>query len=129
MKLQSDSIIYLASPYSDDDPGVKEFRFDAACIAAATLMRMGLIIFSPIAHTHPIARHGLPGDWGFWNNFDLAFLRICHSMIVLQLPGWDQSVGVKAEVGLIDEMGKPIVYLDPRYGEPGLDAIKVLYEL
>ena len=55
-------LIYLASPYSDPDPWVKENRFLAVCTKAAKMMSEGAYVFSPIAHTHPIAKYGLPGD-------------------------------------------------------------------
>ncbi len=67
-------MIYLASPYSHPDQAVERLRFEAVCQAAATLMRHGLSIFSPIAHSHPIARFGLPTDWAFWEHYNRDFL-------------------------------------------------------
>ena len=32
-------MIYLASPYTHPDPGVREARFDAACLATVELVR------------------------------------------------------------------------------------------
>jgi hypothetical protein len=79
-------MIYLASPYSDADPAVEQARFDTVCRAAAAIMRQGLLVFSPIAHSHPIARFGLPKDWGFWQRYDSAFLARCDG-----LPRQDQG--------------------------------------
>ena len=62
-------LIYVASPYSHADARVREQRFDAACRAAAALMRDGQRVFSPVAHSAPIARYGLPTDWAFWEEF------------------------------------------------------------
>jgi hypothetical protein len=106
-------LIYLASPYSNADPAVEQARFDAVCRAAAALMRQGLLVFSPIAHSHPIARFGLPTDWSFWQRYDSAFLAQCDELWVLMLPGWDRSVGVRAEVRLAKEMGKPMRLVEP----------------
>ncbi len=58
-------MIYLASPYSHDDPAVRQERFDAACRAAAELVRQGKTVFRPVAHSHAICRYGLPWDWRF----------------------------------------------------------------
>ena len=41
-------MIYLASPYSDPDPAVRQSRFEAACKATAEMLRAGLIVFSPV---------------------------------------------------------------------------------
>src|SRR3954470_8339054 len=41
-------IIYLACPYTDGDPRLREQRFEAATDAAAFLIRQGYIVYSPI---------------------------------------------------------------------------------
>jgi hypothetical protein len=109
-------MIYLASPYSHDDPGIRAERFRLACIAAGNLMRDGQHVFSPIAHTHPIARTGLPGGWDFWAEFDKWFISRCDKVMVLKLEGWRESDGVRAEVALARRFGKPVEYVDPPAG-------------
>jgi len=105
-------MIYLASPYSHPDQAVEQARFDAVCQAAAALMRRGHLVFSPIAHSHAIARFGLPTDWAFWQRYDRAFLAWCDELWVLTLPGWEQSAGVQAEMRIAREMGKPVRLID-----------------
>ena len=108
-------MIYLASPYSDPDPKVQQLRFEQVCRVAAALMNGGTVVFSPIAHSHPIAlAGGLPGDFTYWEEFDRAMLSVCKCLIVLKLPGWEQSKGIKAEMAIMREMGKPISFLDYR---------------
>jgi len=58
-------MIYLASPYTSDDPAVRQQRFEAACRAAAAMIRQGQTVFSPIAHSHAICAFGVPLDWRF----------------------------------------------------------------
>jgi len=107
-------MIYLASPFSDQEPKVRQQRFDAVCEVAARLMRNGMKIFSPIAHSYPIAQHGLPlTEWNFWEEMDREHLEHCTHLIVLMLDGWEQSVGVQAEIKMAREMGKPVTFLDP----------------
>lgn len=105
-------MIYLASPYSHPDPAVREVRFQAACRKAAEMIRYGIIVFSPIAHAHPIAAHGLPGGWAFWVEYDRAFIEMCAEMWVLRLNGWRESRGVQAEIEVADHLGKPIIYVE-----------------
>ncbi len=108
------TLIYLATPYSDPDPKVRQRRFDVVNRVAADLMRDGDHIFSPISHTHPIALAGdLPKGWEFWQGYDRAILAACSKMIVLMQSGWRESVGVSAEIRLAEEMGLPIEYIDP----------------
>jgi len=106
-------MIYLASPYSHDDPDVKVDRFERACKQAALMMRHGLVVFSPIAHSHPISQY-LGEDQGlkFWLKQDLHLLRRCEEMWVLTLDGWKISNGVNAEVELAMSMGIPIFKID-----------------
>lgn len=51
------SFYYLATPYSRYAAGI-EAAFQAASEQAAILVRHGIPVFCPIAHTHPIAIHG-----------------------------------------------------------------------
>lgn len=109
------TLIYLATPYSDPDPDVRQRRFDVVNRVAADLMRDGLHIFSPISHTHPIALVGdLPKGWEFWQQYDRAIIACCCKLIVLRQPGWEDSVGVKVEIGIAREVGIPVEYLDIR---------------
>lgn len=102
-------LIYLASPYSHADPEVMEARFEAVCREAAVLMEHGLHVYSPIAHTHPIAVRGdLPKEWPYWEAYDRVMLAASTEVYVLQLEGWDASKGVSAEIEIAREMGLPV---------------------
>lgn len=102
--------MYLASPYSHPDPEVRQQRFDAACAAAAALMRTGHQVFSPIVHGHPLTQQGLPGDWSFWERHARWHLERCDEVVVLMLDGWDASEGVQAEIMIAGDLGKVVWY-------------------
>ena len=75
-------------------------------------MRQGEIVFSPIAHTHPIATMcDLPKDWEFWGKFDKAFIEQCSQVVVAMIPGWKDSKGINAEIAIAKDLGKPIRYM------------------
>ena len=106
-------LVYLACPYSHHDPAVRLQRFEAANKAAAKLMSEGIMIFSPISHTHPIALAGcLPLGWEFWRAYDRAFLGHSHKIIVLKLDGWRESVGIKGELEIATELGITIEFME-----------------
>lgn len=110
--------IYLASPYTDASADVMEARFNAVCYIAGKLMAQGLAVFSPIAHTHPIAvRCDLPRDWEFWQRYDRAMLVGASKVIVAKLPGWERSKGVAAEVAIAGELGIPVEYIYVQSGD------------
>ena len=106
-------MIYLASPHSDPDPAVQEQRFEAVCKAAADLMQNGFLVFSPIVHSHPISKYGLPTDWEFWKKYDEEMLSFCSAFWIYTLPGWKESKGVGAEFSIASKLRKPIVMWSP----------------
>jgi nucleoside 2-deoxyribosyltransferase len=99
-------MIYLASPYSHDDPAVRRIRYEQACQVTAALMRKGKHVFSPIAHSHGVALFGVPGDWEYWMSFDRWFIERCDEVRVLMLDGYRKSKGVQAEIEIAEELGK-----------------------
>lgn len=109
-------LIYLASPYSHPDPTVRLDRFDTVCCVAASLMRKGVHLYSPIAHTHPIALKGdLPLSWEFWEQYDRKILAACQELWVCTIDGWKESKGCKAEIAIAAELGLPTRYIEPTW--------------
>lgn len=104
-------MIYLASPYTHPDAAVREQRFREACHTAAALMRVGHVVYAPVVHGHPLAEHGVPGDWRTWEQSGREHLARCDEVVVLVLDGWLESAGVAAEVQIAGELGKPVRYL------------------
>jgi hypothetical protein len=106
-------LTYLACPYTHRDAGVQEARYIHATRAAAWLMDiMPWNVFSPITHSHPLHTiAGMRGDWPFWKQVDKQYLRLSERLVVLTLPGWDDSVGVKAEIEIARAEGVPLWYL------------------
>lgn len=104
---------YMASPYSGFHLGI-EAAFICACEVAADLLLRGVTVYSPIAHTHPIAIHGAidPLSHEIWMPFDEVMMRVCDGLIIVCLKGWEQSKGVEMELQSFMQMGKPIFYLE-----------------
>jgi len=104
-------LIYIASPYSHDNEDTMSSRFDQVCEYAGRMMQSGKVVYSPIAHSHPIAmRVGLPTDWEYWEKFDHVMLSRCTELHVLQIDGWYESEGVRAEVCMAEQLGIPVTY-------------------
>lgn len=108
-------LIYLASPYTHPDPAMLYLRYSAAMAARASLINQGHLVYSPIVENHEIQkRYKLPGEFAYWQRYNEAMIKACHSFAVLQLEGWKESVGVTAELEIARRLEKPIYYIDPK---------------
>ena len=90
-------MIYLASPYSDPSPAVRDERHAQAVEVTRQLIEHRHVVFSPIVYSHQMAGE-LGGDFESWRKFDLAMLDLADELWVLTLDGWKESVGVAAEI-------------------------------
>ena len=106
-------IIYLASPYSHRFRIVRWWRArQIRRIMARVINEQDKIVpFSPIALTHDLD-HLCPGvKWV--EDFDVYLLGRFDGMIVVKLPGWDRSVGIKRELNFCFEHSIPYAYAKP----------------
>lgn len=112
---------YLGTVYSKHKGGIEQ-AFIEASQQAAILTRAGVPIFSPIAHTHPIAIHGNidPLDHKIWLEADRTLMEAARGMIVCQMDGWRESYGIDHEIKAFERMGKPIIYMTPGTVPDGL---------
>lgn len=105
---------YLACPYFHRDPAVREARFQSVAKVLATRLRDGIPTYAPIVHNHWVAeRYDLPKGWSHWEQLDLPLLLLANKLLVLLLPGWQESQGVSAEVAFANRNGIPVEYLEP----------------
>jgi len=111
--------IYLAAPYTHTDPEIVNARVNATNAHAAHLMSQGHIVFSPISHSHYIAmENNLPTTFEFWAKQNRAMIDWCDAMVILTIPGWSISKGVKDEADYATRIGKNFTF------ESSLENIK-----
>lgn len=102
-------IYYLASPFTHADKEIESKRHHKAVVAVGMLLKIGMLAYSPIVHNVPVSYvAGMGGTWGDWQEYDLAMLNRCDELLVLGIPGWEDSIGVRAEVKQAASVGKPI---------------------
>lgn len=89
-----------------------EKRYKEVMHLTARLIIDGYITFSPVVHCHEMANvYYLPSDWEFWANYCLFFLEHSSHLVVLELDGWETSVGVAQEVAVAQQLDIPITYI------------------
>jgi hypothetical protein len=108
------SFWYLATVYSKYRLGIVHAHAEA-CRQAALLVRAGIPVYSPIAHTHPIAIEGDidPFDHEIWLEADRTFMEAAKGLIVCKMQGWEESYGIGVEIESFERQGKPIYYMEP----------------
>lgn len=116
---------YLGTVYRSF-PGGLDAAFDEASRIAAAFMDAGVCIFSPITHSHPIARFTTlsPAD-GMWVTLHKPFMALCGGMIFCRMPNWSESEGLKIEEEhFLTVLKRPVVYVDPDHLDLSIAAIK-----
>lgn len=118
------TLTYLATPYTRF-PGGHAAAFELACKSAALFLSAGIPVFSPIAHSHPIAQFMSEAhlvDYDLWVLIDAPMIASCGAMIVVTAAGWRESRGVQHEIATFEREGKPITYWAP--GSPLPEHLK-----
>lgn len=107
-------MIYVASPYSHPDPLVMEERYQQAQQwVGENAPKFAELLYSPIVYWHPIAvLHNLPRDAFYWQQVNEDTMRAASSMILLELPDYQSSVGVNLELVLAEELGLQVKRVD-----------------
>lgn len=109
-------LIYIATPYLDEDKTVMRHRFKEVNKFCGNLIVAGKHFYSPISHMRPITTQTkLPRNWQYWEKFDRTMLSRCQKMYVFMQAGWSQSKGVTAKIKIAKEMNIPVEYYNMNY--------------
>lgn len=106
--------IYLAGPFSHPDHDVMEFRSIELARVAGLLISKGHLVYSPITHSKPIADlyPNFPKTFEFWRPLDESMIMDwANAVWVLNIPGWETSIGVQHEVELAINIGLEVKLL------------------
>ena len=101
------TLIYLASPYAHPSNRVQKARLEAVRYVCGQMVNEGKIVMSPLVYLGELAFKGVHPPQG-WYAYDLQLLARSDELIVLQLPGWEDSKGVMVEIAGAQTKGIPI---------------------
>ena len=108
--LTEKSYYYLATPYAKLD---REQAYEDACRMYALLLEKDIFVYCPIAQNHGSAKYISKENVEshlFWLHHDFKFLSIAKGLIVCKMPGWEESVGVAAEIEFAKKNNIPTFY-------------------
>ena len=113
-------LIYLASPYTHQDPKLMHKRFVQISNLAGRLLKKGYHVLCPISSSVPIAKYGhvKSTKWKAWADLDLNYLGRCDEIWITALDKeWINSVGMYHELKFAMESGYHKVRLVNRHGQ------------
>ena len=124
--------LYVATVYTKH-PGGFDAAFNDAAVAAAVLMRAGYRVHSPIVHGHVMSRVGkvdahIPpeGQHDFWMAADLPAMHHAAALIVVKMPGWENSSGINYEIKKFIQAGKEIFCVEWPMADGSAPALQPL---
>jgi hypothetical protein len=121
------TLVYLASPYAHPSAAVREARLEAVRYLCGQMVNQGRIVMSPLVYLGELAYKGVHPPQG-WYAFDLQLLARCDEMLVLQLPGWEDSRGVLVEIAGAQAKGMPIHLMSLEDAGLPLEIMEGLYQ-
>lgn len=105
--------VYVASVYTQDPLGL-ENAFSNANTVGAYLVKHGINVFVPIAHSHPISLLVSPelNTHETWMAQDYPMVYHAAAIVLTKMPGWQKSKGMAMEASWARKWGKPVYELD-----------------
>lgn len=118
MNKQRRKLWYVAAPYSaGTDTFLSLYRKKQQELVIGSLAALGVFCLDPLANHYVVETlkvsngPSLPTDFTFWDEFCYRELSACDGMVVCDnIPGWETSRGVQAEIKYATELGLHIVY-------------------
>lgn len=103
---------YLATPYSKFRGGLDAAHIKA-CEIAGALIKEGVPVYSPVAHSHPISHYAEidPYSHDFWMPVCQPMMEAAYGILVCELPGHAESKGMDMEIRWFAMQDRPIIRL------------------
>ena len=91
---------YVASPYTDPSFNVRQARYIRVAEYVVVASKFfGDFVYSPIMYWHyPAYFLNMPQDSDAWELQNLRELQYAKCLLVLEIPGWEESKGVQREI-------------------------------
>jgi hypothetical protein len=110
-------MIFLSFPYSDPNPLVIRQRVSLAEKIAASMIKSGMPIISPVLHWHHLLqRFDIPTTYEYWERYCYDMLKMSDILFILMMDGWDNSAGIQGEIRDANKLGIKIMYHEIRKG-------------
>lgn len=111
-------MIYIAAPYDRQDT---EEVMRIVNIAVAVYLKEGVPVYSPLSMGH-YAGTADPEVYKIrlkiWRKLERDVIPLCKVLVVLKIPGWEESKGVQHEIFIAKQHNLSIKYVEVKDGFP-----------
>lgn len=109
-------LIYVSSPYS----AISDKEALMRCIARESGEYMianpgEYAVTGLVGHYSVVEVPGLGTDYVFWQDFCEMLISKSDKVLVLMIPGWQESTGVRGEIEYATALGLPIEYKEVKW--------------
>ena len=109
-------MILVSGPFSSPDPEIKKQRCKVLADVCLLIMNTGGMAISPLLFGLSLidkSGEDLPDNYEFWDRFCRSFVAISDTMYVVNLDGWENSGGTKAEIIEAKKNNIPVYLIEP----------------
>lgn len=98
-------LCYIAIPYSGtaEEKLYRENQFHRAVHELTVTFKRTVV--SPMLLLETTHRHDMPDTWQFWQDYCIKLLNHSSEMVVVCVPGWETSTGVRGEIDEAVKLG------------------------
>lgn len=110
-----DKLIFVCTPYSNDDENIVKYRKKIAGEVCLRLVAKGIYAISPVVYGCALMEYGenTDGSWNYWQKFCETFLINSKAVYVIKIDGWDKSIGVSQEILFAITHKIPVYFINP----------------
>lgn len=106
-------MIFVAAPYGNPDLMIVETRVFYIMEYCSKLLAEGKSCISAVVFGHPIIKlnNNVRVDWQDWKELCTTLIISSTQLHVLMLDGWENSIGVKEEIKLAEQLKIKVLYI------------------
>lgn len=111
-------MIFISAPFNHSERSVREYRIQKAAEYSAYFLQKGILAINPTLYGLQLIQYTdnfNDTGWETWKPLCLGIMEHCTQCVVITMPGWDTSTGVRGEIECAVQLGIPVKYISPEH--------------
>ena len=102
-------LCYIAAPYWSENKETRVERRQLTIEYSMMMTERGVLNYSPLLYSDKYKNKKMVES--YWLTHGLKMVKACDLMIILMLPGWEKSKGIKGEITEAERLKIPVRYV------------------